>query len=130
MTVATKSEASTIFQSHNNKITLSVSSVASHLSFSPTVPTLVLPRSSAEDDRVKPVFQELTQQLEHQGLRFQLTVKDGRDITHGDGIVILPCIAASRVGSDLAAALDKAKLGEWRHSSVRVKARSQVKRGV
>ena len=76
----------------------------------------MLPKVSHDDERVKPVFSQLMDLLRARGIIPNHVIKEGKDITHHDGIVILPCIAASRVGSDLAAALDKAKLGEKTYS--------------
>ena len=80
----------------------------------PGLPKIILPQSSNDDERITPIFELLRARLERNvNLRFEVEVKNGRDVKRGDdGVVLLPCIAASRVGSDLNAAAEKAKISE------------------
>ena len=76
----------------------------------------VMPQSAHEDERITPVITEFMQLMNAQmgGCAVTVIPKPGSEIDLNVGLpVILPCIAASRVGSDISAALTKAKIGKF-----------------
>ena len=75
-----------------------------------------MPQSAHEDERITPVMAEFMQLMNTQMGECAVSVipKPGPEIDLNVGLpVILPCITASRVGSDISAALTKAKIGKF-----------------
>ena len=74
-----------------------------------------MPLSAHEDTRITPIIAEFMQILNTQsgGHAIDIIPKAGSEINNSLLPVILPCIAASRVGSDISAALTKAKIGKF-----------------
>ena len=81
--------------------------------------TCTIPMSAHEDDRITPIISQFLEQVNGKlpkspGIleSLELDPVRGPEITADHPKpVILPCIAASRVGSDISAALTKAKIG-------------------
>ena len=91
----------------------------------------VIPQSVREDDRVTPIMSELMQNVNSQmdGGTVDVINMPGPDIDINVGLpIILPCIAASRVGSDISAALTKARIGTFvfKHNSMHLRLHVKV----
>ena len=74
----------------------------------------VMPLSAHEDDRITPVMAQFMQQLNSQmeGSGVNVIQKQGSEMDLSIGSpLILPCIAASSVDSDVKAAVSKAEIG-------------------
>ena len=74
----------------------------------------MVPQSAHEDERISSIMAEFMQHVRSQMGASAVSVNTipGPEIDISVGLpIILPCIAASRVGSDISAALIKANIG-------------------
>ena len=76
--------------------------------------TIVIPKISHDDQRVKPLIEQLTDSLKVKRVKVDLLVKESSRITPQDGVMILPCIAVSRVESDINAVCQTVQLGKMK----------------
>ena len=73
---------------------------------------MVMSLHSYEDPRISKLIQQVVKKLKGDRTHVQLLIKPHSSISTHDGVVFLPCIAASRVESDVNTLLSKVKLGE------------------
>ena len=59
-----------------------------------------------------PLIEQLTDILKNKRVKVELLVKESSRITPQDGVMILPCIAVSRVESDINAIFQTVQLGK------------------
>ena len=74
----------------------------------------VIPQSAYDDGRIRSIMSQFMQNLNFlmEGYSLQVISKPGPEIDISVGLpIILPCVAASRAGSDISAALKKANIG-------------------
>ena len=71
--------------------------------------SFIIPTELDADKRIKRIMDLLVDKLQSVGITVEFTIKAGGSLTSGQKVVV-PCIAASRLGSDIEAAFAASKV--------------------